>query len=97
MDILPDELDSVGKGRTVVASVAVLSDRVMAIVDDKPSMRSVRSSTMTKIVNVIVSSECILPGGGESVGEGVSLVASSPEEDIMVVTLAVEPSMSRRT
>ena len=52
MDILPDELDSVGKERTVVASVAVLSDTVMAIVDDKPSMRSVPSSTMTKIVNV---------------------------------------------
>ena len=53
MDILPDELDSVGKGRIVVASVAVLSDTAMAIVDDKPSMRSVRSSTRTKIVNVI--------------------------------------------
>ena len=46
---------------------------------------------------MIVSSECILPGGGESVGEGVSLVTSSPEVDIMVVSLAVEPSMSRRT
>ena len=56
MDILPDELDSVGKGRTVVASSAVLytdEDAATAIVDDKPSMRSVRSSTRTKIVNVI--------------------------------------------
>ena len=44
-----------------------------------------------------MSSECILPGGGDSVGEWVSLVASSPEVDIMVVILAVEPSMSRRT
>ena len=81
----------------MVASVAVLSDTAMAIVDDKPSMRSVSNSTRTKIVNVIVSSECILPGGGESVGEGVTLVASNPEEDTMVVTLAVEPSMSKRT
>ena len=45
---------------------------------------------------MIVSSECILPGGGESVGEGVTLVASNPEEDTMAVSLAVEPSMSRR-
>ena len=43
-----------------------------------------------------MSSECILPGGGESVGEGVTLVASNPEEDTMAVSLAVEPSMSRR-
>ena len=44
-----------------------------------------------------MSSECILPGEGDSVGEGVVLVASNPEEDTMVVTLAVKPSMSRRT
>ena len=80
----------------MVASVAVLSDTAMAIVDDKPSMRSVSNSTRTKIVNVIVSSECILPGGGESVGEGVTLVVSNPEEDTMAVSLAVEPSMSTR-
>ena len=80
----------------MVASVAVLSDTAMAIVDDKPSMRSVSNSTRTKIVNVIVSSECILPGGGESVGEGVTLVASNPEEDTMAVSLAVEPRRTRR-
>ena len=44
-----------------------------------------------------MSSECILPGGGDSVGEGVVLVVSSPEEHTVVVTLAVEPSISRRT
>ena len=44
-----------------------------------------------------MSSECNLPGEGASVAEGESLVVSSPEEDIMVVTIAVEPSMSRRT
>ena len=40
-----------------------------------------------------MSSERILPGGGDSVGEWVVLVVSSPEEDTMAVTLAVEPSM----
>ena len=40
-----------------------------------------------------MASECILPGEGDSVGEGVVLVVSIPEEDTMVVTLAVEPSI----
>ena len=41
-----------------------------------------------------MSSEYILPGEGDSVGEGVVLVVSIPEEHTVVVTLAVEPSMS---
>ena len=44
-----------------------------------------------------MSSEYTLPGGGDSVGEGESLVVSSPEEDTMAVTIAIEPGMSRRT
>ena len=44
-----------------------------------------------------MSSECILPGEGDSIGEGESLVVSIPEEDTVAVTIAVEPSMSRRT
>ena len=42
-------------------------------------------------------SERILPVNGDSVCEIDSLLASSAEVDIMVVTLAVEPSISRRT
>ena len=44
-----------------------------------------------------MSSECILRGEGDSVGEGESLVVSSPEGDTVAVTIAVEPGMSRRT
>ena len=44
-----------------------------------------------------MSSEYTLPGGGDSVCERASLLASSPEEDTMAVTIAVEPGMSRRT
>ena len=38
-------------------------------------------------------SECILPVEGDLVGEGENLVVSSPEEDTVMVTLAVEPSI----
>ena len=59
---------------------------MVAIVDVKPSMRS-----KVAALGIRYHVHMHLPGEGDSVGEGVVLVASSPEEDTRADTLAVEP------